>query len=395
MFVRLFYTLRKYGIPVSTRELIDLNHAVAAGLVFANQEQFYQLTRTIMVKDERFFDKFDRAMQDYFQGIATFDLDQLLHQVQQLPKSWFDLELFEKNLTPEQRDALQKAGSLQELMKMLEQRLREQHKKHQGGNKMIGTGGTSPFGAYGDHPEGVRIGGPSRKRSAVKVWEQRKYRNLDTEQQLASRHMQMALRRLRQFARQGAAEELDIDATIQATAQQGLLDVQLRPERRNRVKVLMLLDVGGSMDAHIRQCEQLFSAAKNEFKSLEYFYFHNCLYDYVWKDNQRRSATRLSTLDLFNTYARDYRVIVVGDASMAPYEVTSVGGSVEYMNDEAGQVWLQRLAQHFDKTAWLNPEQQNYWQYTYTIDLIKQIFDDHMYPMTLNGIEDMTRYLAR
>lgn len=395
MFVRLFYTLRKYGIPVSTRELIDLNHAVAAGLVFADQEQFYQLTRTIMVKDERFFDKFDRAMQDYFQGIATFDLDQLLHQVQQLPKSWFDLELFEKNLTPEQRDALQKAGSLQELMKMLEQRLREQHKKHQGGNKMIGTGGTSPFGAYGDHPEGVRIGGPSRKRSAVKVWEQRKYRNLDTEQQLASRHMQMALRRLRQFARQGAAEELDIDATIQATAQQGLLDVQLRPERRNRVKVLMLLDVGGSMDAHIRQCEQLFSAAKNEFKSLEYFYFHNCLYDYVWKDNQRRSATRLSTLDLFNTYARDYRVIVVGDASMAPYEVTSVGGSVEYMNDEAGQVWLQRLAQHFDKTAWLNPEQQSYWQYTYTIGLIKQIFDDHMYPMTLNGIEDMTRYLAR
>ena len=395
MFVRLFYTLRKYGIPVSTRELIDLNHAVAAGLVFADQEQFYQLTRTIMVKDERFFDKFDRAIKDYFQGIATFDLDQLLHQVQQLPKSWFDLELLEKNLTPEQRDALQKAGSLQELMKMLEQRLREQHKKHQGGNKMIGTGGTSPFGAYGDHPEGVRIGGPSRKRSAVKVWEQRKYRNLDTEQQLASRHMQMALRRLRQFARQGAAEELDIDATIQATAQQGLLDVQLRPERRNRVKVLMLLDVGGSMDAHIRQCEQLFSAAKNEFKSLEYFYFHNCLYDYVWKDNQRRSATRLSTLDLFNTYARDYRVIVVGDASMAPYEVTSVGGSVEYMNDEAGQVWLQRLAQHFDKTAWLNPEQQNYWQYTYTIDLIKQIFDDHMYPMTLNGIEDMTRYLAR
>ena len=395
MFVRLFYTLRKYGIPVSTRELIDLNHAVAAGLVFADQEQFYQLTRTIMVKDERFFDKFDRAIQDYFQGIATFDLDQLLHQVQQLPKSWFDLELLEKNLTPEQRQALEKAGSLQELMKMLEQRLREQHKKHQGGNKMIGTGGTSPFGAYGDHPEGVRIGGPSRKRSAVKVWEQRKYRNLDTEQQLASRHMQMALRRLRQFARQGAAEELDIDATIQATAQQGLLDVQLRPERRNRVKVLMLLDVGGSMDAHIRQCEQLFSAAKNEFKSLEYFYFHNCLYDYVWKDNQRRSATRINTLDLFNTYARDYRVIVVGDASMAPYEVTSVGGSVEYMNDEAGQVWLQRLAQHFDKTAWLNPEQQSYWQYTYTIGLIKQIFDDHMYPMTLNGIEDMTRYLAR
>lgn len=395
MFVRLFYTLRQYGIPVSTRELIDLNHAVAQGLVFADQDEFYQLTRTIMVKDERFFDKFDRAMQDYFQGVSTFDLDQLLTQVHKLPKSWFDLELLEKNLTPEQRQALEKAGSLEELMKMLEQRLREQHKKHQGGNKMIGTGGTSPFGAYGDHPEGVRIGGPSRKRSAVKVWEQRHYRNLDDDQPLGTRQMQMALRRLRQFARQGAAEELDIDGTIQATAQQGILDVQLRPERRNRVKVLMLFDVGGSMDAHIRQCEQLFSAAKNEFKSLEYFYFHNCLYDYVWKDNQRRSATRMQTFDLLNTYGRDYRVIVVGDASMAPYEITSVGGSVEYMNDEAGQVWLQRLRQHFDKTAWLNPEQQNYWSYTYSIGLIKQIFDDHMYPMTLHGLEDLTRYLAR
>lgn len=395
MFVRLFYTLRKYGIPVSTRELIDLNHAVAAGLVFADQEQFYQLSRTIMVKDERFFDKFDRAMQDYFKGIASFDLDQLLEQVHKIPKSWLDLELLEKHLTPEQRQQLQKAGSLEELMKMLEERLREQHKKHQGGNKMIGTGGTSPFGAYGDHPEGVRIGGPSRKRSAVKVWEKRQYRNLDDDQLLASRQMQMALRRLRKFARQGAAEELDIDGTIQATAKQGILDVQLMPERRNRVKVLMLFDVGGSMDAYISQCEKLFSAAKTEFKSLEYFYFHNCLYDYVWKDNARRSSSRLNTFDLFNTYGRDYRVIVVGDASMAPYEVTSIGGSVEYMNDEAGQVWLQRLQQHFDKTAWLNPEAQHYWQHTHTIGLIKQIFADHMYPMTLNGIEDMTRYLAR
>ena len=395
MFVRLFFTLRKYGIPVSIRELIDLNHAVASGLVFSDQEQFYQLVRIVMIKDERFFDKFDRAMQDYFKGISHFDLDQLLEHVHRLPESWFDLELLEKNLTAEQREELKKAGSLEALMKMLEERLREQHKKHQGGNKMIGTGGTSPFGAYGDHPEGVRIGGPSRKRSAVKVWEQRNYRNLDDDQLLGSRQMQMALRRLRKFARQGAAEELDIDRTIHATAKQGLLDVQLMPERRNRVKVLMLFDVGGSMDAYINQCEKLFSAAKTEFKHLEYFYFHNCLYDYVWKDNIRRSTTRLNTLDLFNTYARDYRVIIVGDASMAPYEVTSVGGSVEYMNAEAGQVWLQRLTQHFDKTAWLNPEQQDGWQYTYSIGLIKQIFSDHMYPMTLKGIEDMTRYLAR
>ena len=395
MFVRLFYTLRKYGVPVSTRELIDLNHAVAAGLAFADQHQFYQLTKTLMVKDERHFDKFDRAMKDYFDGIQTLELDQLLQQLHRLPKSWFDLELLEKNLTPEQRAELSKAGSLEALMKMLEERLREQHKKHQGGNKMIGTGGTSHFGAYGDHPEGVRIGGPGRKRSAVKVWEQRQYRNLDDDQLLGSRQMQLALRRLRKFARQGAAEELDIDSTIHATAKNGILDVQWVPERRNRVKVLMLFDVGGSMDAHIAQCEKLFSAAKTEFKSLEYFYFHNCLYDYVWKDNLRRSSTRLQTWDLLHTYGRDYRVIVVGDASMAPYEVTSRGGSVEYMNDEAGQVWLQRLRQHFDKTAWLNPEQASYWQYTHTIGLIKQIFEDHMYPMTLNGIEDMTRYLAR
>ena len=246
MFVRLFYTLRKYGVPVSTRELIDLNQAVAAGLVFADQDEFYQLAKTVMVKDERYFDKFDRAMKDYFDGIATFDIDELLNQVHKLPKDWFDLELLEKHLTPEQREELKKAGSLEELMKMLEERLREQHKKHQGGNKMIGTGGTSPFGAYGDHPEGVRIGGPGRKRSAVKVWEQRQYRNLDDEQILGSRQMQMALRRLRKFARQGAAEELDIDGTIRETAKQGILDVQLVPERRNRIKVLMLFDVGGS-----------------------------------------------------------------------------------------------------------------------------------------------------
>ena len=395
MFVRLFYTLRKYGVPVTTRELIDLNQAVASGLVFADQEEFYQLAKTVLVKDERFFDKFDRAMKDYFDGIETFDLDELLKQVHKLPKDWFDLELLEKHLTPEQRAELQKAGSLEELMKMLEERLREQHKKHQGGNRMIGTGGTSPFGAFGDHPEGVRIGGPGRKRSAVKVWEQRKYQNLDDDQVLGTRQMQIALRRLRKFARQGAAEELDVDGTIRETAKQGILDVQLVPERRNRIKVLMLFDVGGSMDAYIAECEKLFSAAKSEFKTLEYFYFHNCLYDYVWKDNHRRSSTRMNTWDLFHTYGRDYRVIVVGDASMAPYELKSAGGSVEYMNDEAGEVWLRRLRQHFDKTAWLNPEMEGYWHYTQTINWIKEIFENHMYPMTLKGIEDMTKYLSR
>ncbi len=395
MFVRLFYILRKYGVPVSTRELIDLNQAVAQGLVFADQEEFYQLVKTVMVKDERFFDKYDRAMKDYFDGIQSFDLDDLLNQVKKLPKDWFDLELLEKHLSPEQREALKKAGSLEELMKMLEERLREQHKKHQGGNRMIGTGGTSPFGAFGDHPEGVRIGGPGRKRSAVKVWEQRNYQNLDDEQILGTRHMQLALRRLRKFARQGAAEELDIQGTIRETAKQGILDVQLVPERRNRIKVLMLFDIGGSMDAYVAQCEQLFSAAKSEFKTLDYFYFHNCLYDYVWKDNHRRSASRISTWDLLNTYGKDYRVIVVGDASMAPYEIRSVGGSVEYMNEEPGELWLKRLRQHFEKTAWLNPEEKNDWKYTQSIALIDQIFEKHMYPMTLKGIEDMTKYLAR
>lgn len=395
MFVRLFYILRKYGVPVSTRELIDLNHAVAEGVVFADQNEFYQLAKTIMVKDERYYDKFDRAIKDYFQGIQSFDTEDLLQKLQSIPKEWLDLELLEKHLTPEQRAALNKAGSLEELMKMLEERLREQHKKHQGGNRMIGTGGTSPFGAYGDHPEGVRIGGPGRKRSAVKVWEQRKYQNLDEDQTLATRHMQMVLRRLRKFARQGAAEEFDIQGTIRETAKQGMLDVQMLPERRNRVKVLMLFDIGGSMDAHIAQCEKLFKAAKSEFKTLEYFYFHNCLYDYVWKDNLRRSASRMNTWDLFNTYGKDYRVIVVGDASMAPYEIRSVGGSVEYMNDESGEVWLKRLRQHFDKTAWLNPEEQSYWHYTQSIGLIKQIFEDQMYPMTLKGLEQLTQHLSR
>ncbi|MHA3097721.1 vWA domain-containing protein [Acinetobacter brisouii] len=395
MFIRLFYTLRKYGVPVTTQELLDLNQAIEKNLVFADLEQFYWLVRMLMVKDERYFDKFDRAFKAYMDGVEHLTQEEILNQLQHLPKAWFDLELIEKNLTEQQRAELQKANSLAELLQQLEQRLHEQQKKHQGGNKMIGTGGTSPFGAYGDHPEGIRIGGPSRKRSAVKVWEQRQYKNLDDEQVLSSRQMQLALRYLRRFARQGVAQELDIHATIQVTAKQGILDVQLVPERRNGVKVLMLFDVGGSMDGYVQQCEALFSAAKNEFKHLDYFYFHNCLYDYVWKDNTRRNTTRLSTWDLLHTYSSDYRVIFVGDASMAPYELQSVGGSVEYMNDESGQVWLQRVRQHFQKTAWLNPEDQRYWTYTKTIGLIQQIFEQQMYPMTLKGIEEMTKYLSR
>ena len=395
MFINLFYTLRTYGVPVSTRELLDLHALLDSGIFVADNEQFYALVRVCMVKDEKYFDKFDRAMADYFEGLDTLDMDELMNRLTHMPKEWFELKLDPKNLTEEQRRLLKKYGSLEELMKALEERLNEQKGRHQGGSKWVGTGGTSPFGAYGDHPEGVRVGGESRKRSAVKVWEQRKYRNLDSDNQLETRSMQMALRKLRKFARTGAADELDIDATIKKTAQKGMLDIQLRPERRNRVKVIILFDIGGSMDSYIEACERLFAAAKNEFKTLEFFYFHNCLYDYVWTDNARRAASAMPTMELLNKYASDYRIIFVGDAAMSPYELLSRGGSVEYMNDEPGQVWLKRITAHFDKVAWLNPEHQGYWQYTQTIGLIRGIMEGHMYPMTLAGIEEMTKYMAR
>ncbi|EEV22421.1 hypothetical protein ENHAE0001_0317 [Enhydrobacter aerosaccus SK60] len=395
MFINLFYTLRTYGVPVSTRELLDLYALLETGIVFADREQFYELIRLCMVKDEKYFDKFDRAMADYFEGIDTLDIDELMAKLGNIPKEWLELKLDPNNLTEAERRLLKKYGSLEALMQALEERLKDQKERHQGGNKWVGTGGTSPFGAYGDHPEGVRVGGESRKRSAVKVWEQRKYRDLDTDNQLETRSMQMALRKLRKFARDGAADELDIGSTIKKTAQKGMLDVQLRPERRNRVKVLMLFDIGGSMDSYIEACERLFAAAKNEFKTLEFFYFHNCVYEYVWTENARRNASAVPTLDVLHKYGSDYRVIFVGDAAMSPYELLSVGGSVEYMSQDTGQAWLKRITNHFDKVAWLNPEAQSYWQYTQTIGLIKDIMQGHMYPMTLHGIEDMTKYLAR
>ena len=395
MFLNLFYTLRTYGVPVSTRELLDLYALLETGIVFADREQFYELIRLCMVKDEKYFDKFDRAMADYFDGIDTLDIDELMAKLGDIPKEWLELKLDPNNLTEAERRLLKKYGSLEALMQALEERLKEQKERHQGGNKWVGTGGTSPFGAYGDHPEGVRVGGESRKRSAVKVWEQRKYRDLDTDNQLETRSMQMALRKLRKFARDGAADELDIGSTIKKTAQKGMLDVQLRPERRNRVKVLMLFDIGGSMDSYIEACERLFAAAKNEFKTLEFFYFHNCVYEYVWTENARRNASAVPTLDVLHKYGSDYRVIFVGDAAMSPCELLSVGGSVEYMSQDTGQAWLKRITNHFDKVAWLNPETPSYWQYTQTIGLIKDIMQGHMYPMTLHGIEDMTKYLAR
>lgn len=395
MFINLFYTLRTYGVPVSTRELLDLYALLETGIVFADREQFYELIRLCMVKDEKYFDKFDRAMADYFEGIDTLDIDELMAKLGNIPKEWLELKLDPNNLTEAERRLLKKYGSLEALMQALEERLKDQKERHQGGNKWVGTGGTSPFGAYGDHPEGVRVGGESRKRSAVKIWEQRKYRDLDTDNQLETRSMQMALRKLRKFARDGAADELDIGSTIKKTAQKGMLDVQLRPERRNRVKVLMLFDIGGSMDSYIEACERLFAAAKNEFKTLEFFYFHNCVYEYVWTENARRNASAVPTLDVLHKYGSDYRVIFVGDAAMSPYELLSVGGSVEYMSQDTGQACLKRITNHFDKVAWLNPETPSYWQYTQTIGLIKDIMQGHMYPMTLHGIEDMTKYLAR
>ncbi|CAM4149537.1 VWA domain-containing protein [Psychrobacter arenosus] len=410
MFIKLFYTLRTYGVPVTTRELLDLNAALDKGLMmqphpefpddldkrtFANREDMYRLIRLCMVKDERHFDKFDRAMADYFEGVDSVDIDALMDKLTHIPQEWLDMKLDPKNLTEEQRRLLKKYGSLEELMKALEERLKEQKARHQGGNKWVGTGGTSPFGSGGDHPEGVRVGGESRKRSAVKVWEQRKYRNLDDDAILGTRQIQMALRNLRQFARTGSADELNINETIKRTAKKGILDIHMQPERRNRVKVLMLFDIGGSMDVHVEALEKLFSAAKNEFKTLDFFYFHNCLYDYVWKDNSRRHSDRTPTFELLNKYGREYRVIFVGDASMSPYELFSVGGSVEYMNDEPGVVWLKRVIEHFDKVAWLNPENPDHWDYTHTIGEIKKLFEGHMYPMTLHGVEDMTGYLAR
>jgi uncharacterized protein with von Willebrand factor type A (vWA) domain len=395
MFIRLFYTLRHFGIPVSTQELLDLNRALAAGVVFADQQQFYLLSRSLLVKDERFFDKFDRAFTAFVTGIAQQELSDLLTQLQQLPKAWLELEQLEKSLTPAQRAALQRAQSLEQLLEMLAERLQQQQHKHQGGNRMIGTAGSSAFGGYGDHPEGIRMAGPARQGSAVKVWQQRRYQNLDAEQQLGLRQLQMILRRLRKFARQGAAEELDIDATIQHTAAKGLLDLQLVPERRNRIKLLLLFDIGGSMDAHVAQCQQWFAAAKSEFKHLAFFYFHNCVYDYLWKDNSRVQHSRIASIEVLQRYAKDYRLIVVGDASMAPYELGSVGGSVGYHNTETGAVWLKRFQQHFDKSAWLNPEPLEYWSYTPSIGMISDIFAGQMYPMSLQGIEDMIRVLAR
>ncbi|MDC9521121.1 VWA domain-containing protein [Pseudoalteromonas sp. Angola-31] len=395
MLVQFFFTLRKYRLPVSLRELLDLINALKKGVIFADVDGFYHLARTIMVKDETHFDRFDKAFSDYFSGIADLDLLESLKQQHNLPKDWLRKE-FEKHLSDEEKAQLKAMGGLDELMKTLKERLEEQQKRHAGGNKWVGTGGTSPFGAYGYNPEGVRIGQEgNRNRQAVKVWDKREYKNLDTDREIGSRTIKLALKKLRKFARTGASDTLDLNETIRATAKQGgMLDVKMAPERHNAVKILMLFDIGGSMDDYIHTCEELFSAAHGEFKHLEFYYFHNCLYEHVWQDNARRHSNIIDTMTLINKFTSDYKVIFVGDATMGPYEIAYPGGSVEHYNEEPGSAWLQRITNHFDKVAWLNPQPVEHWPYYQSIDFIKQLMDNRMYPLSLDGISNAIKELS-
>ncbi|MCL6416891.1 VWA domain-containing protein [Aestuariirhabdus sp. Z084] len=392
MLLDFFSEIRAAKVPATLKELLDLMEALKQGVVFADLDQFYFLARTCLVKDEKHFDKFDRAFSAYFEGLAN--IDDLLEAM--IPEEWLRKE-FEKSLTEEEKAKIESLGGLDKLLEEFKKRLEEQKKRHQGGNRWIGTGGTSPYGAYGYNPEGIRIGQEGgRNNSAVKVWDKREFRNLDEDIELGTRNIKMALRRLRKFARQGAADQLDINDTISSTAKNGgWLDLKLVPERHNAVKVLLFIDIGGTMDAHVRLCEELFSACKTEFKHLEFFYFHNCIYESVWKDNLRRANERTSTWDLLHTFGSDYKVIFIGDASMAPYEVSHVGGSVEHWNEEAGSVWLERVREKFSKVIWLNPHTPDSWGYTQSTQMIKQLVEDKMYPLTVKGLEEGMRYLSK
>lgn len=391
MLINFFFELHEGKVPVTIREFLDLLSALKNRIIYADMEQFYHLSRTILVKDEKHFDKFDRAFKKYFDGLE--EIDDLFNAL--IPDEWLRKQI-EKNLSPEEFAQLKQLGDFEKLMEEFRKRLQEQKKRHQGGNKMIGTGGTSPYGAYGQNPAGFRMAGPGRTGKAAKVWEKRQYRNLDDSVQLGVRNIKMALRRLRKFTRQGMPDQLDIDDTISSTARNaGYLDIKLVPERRNGVKVLIFFDVGGSMDSHVRTCEELFSAAKTEFKHMEYFYYHNFIYEGVWKDNMRRWTDRTSTWDILHTYSSDYKVIFVGDATMSPYEISSVGGSVEHWNEEAGEVWLRRITQHFDKVVWLNPEPESSWDHTTSVVWTRKLTDNRMFPLTLKGLEDGMRYLSK
>ena len=391
MLIDFFFSLRAAKLPVSVKEYLTLIDALKHNVIAPSLDEFYYLARMTLVKDERHFDKFDRAFGAYFQGveqIAELGLD--------VPLDWLKKKL-QRELSPEEKAQIEAMGGLDKLLERLERLLHEQKGRHEGGNKWIGTGGTSPFGNGGYNPEGIRIGGDAAgNRTAVKVWENRAYRDYDDQVELGTRNIKVALRRLRRFAREGAAEELDLPDTIRSTAANaGWLDIKMVPERHNNAKVLMLLDVGGSMDDHIKRTEELFSAAKSEFKHLEFYYFHNCVYDYLWKNNRRRHVERIATWDVLHKFTPEYKLIFVGDATMSPYEVLQPGGSVEYNNDEAGAVWLRRLADQFPHHVWLNPEPEGLWEYRQSIAVIRQLLGNRMYPVTLLGLESAMRLLSK
>jgi uncharacterized protein with von Willebrand factor type A (vWA) domain len=391
MFLEFFAELRKARVPVTPREFLDLMRALERDVADRSQEDFYRLSRALLVKDERNLDAFDVVFASVFKGALT--LSEAV-ETTGIPEEWLR-KLIEKYLSPEERAEIEKLG-FDKLMETLRQRLAEQKGRHQGGSKWIGTGGTSPFGAYGDHPEGVRIGqDKSRRGSAIKVWDKREFKDFAGDEALGPRNIRIALRRLRRFAREGAEEELDLDGTIRSTADKGYIDVKLRPERRNAVKVLLFLDVGGSMDWHVEAAEALFSAARLQFKRLEHYYFHNCLYETVWKNNRRRFEERLNTADLFNSFGRDHRAIFVGDAAMSPYEIVAPGGSVEHFNEEAGQVWMQRVLATYPSCVWLNPIAEREWETTASIRLMRQLMGGRMYPLTIEGLDGAMRELGR
>jgi uncharacterized protein with von Willebrand factor type A (vWA) domain len=391
MFTSFFLDLKKAGLPVTLREYLTLMEAMDADLAEKRVEDFYYLARVTLVKDERNLDKFDRVFGQAFKGLET--LGEAVAPTA-IPEDWLR-KLAERYLTDEEKADIAAMG-WDKLWETLKQRLAEQKGRHQGGSKWIGTAGTSPYGAYGYNPEGVRIGQDgNRNFRAVKVWDRREYKDLDDSVELGTRNIKIALRRLRKFARAGAADELDLDGTIKATAEHGWLDVQMRPERRNAVKVLLFFDVGGSMDGHVRQVEELFSAARSEFRRMEYFYFHNCVYEQVWRNNRRRHDEKIDTWELIRTFPSDYRVILVGDASMSPYEILQPGGSVEHWNEEPGQAWLNRLTRHFHRVAWLNPVKHGHWGYTHSISMVRRLMADRMYPLTLDGVDAAMRDLVR
>jgi uncharacterized protein with von Willebrand factor type A (vWA) domain len=389
MLIDFFFTLKDAKIPVSIKEFLILLEAMQKNVTGPSLDDFYYLSRITLVKDEAHYDKFDKAFGMYFKGIdAVFDKNA------EIPLDWL-LKRMERELTPEQKELLEKFG-YDKLMDRLKELLAEQKERHEGGSKWIGTGGTSPFGNGGQNPEGIRIGGEGGSRTAVKVWEARAYRDYDAERELGTRNIKVALRRLRKFARQGAEDELALDATIRATANNaGYLDIKMQPERKNNIKVLMLLDVGGTMDDHIARTEELFSAAKTEFKNMEFFYFHNCVYDFLWKNNRRRHAERFPTWDILRKYTADTKLIFVGDATMSPYEILQAGGSVEYNNDEAGAEWLQRFTNTFPKFIWLNPEPEGLWQYRQSISVVRQLMNNRMFPLTIEGLERGMRLLSK